>query len=186
MKEKIVKANSKQSDDLKIPKRLEKLITFYGQTLFTGEIGKLKDTKIKLHINYKIPPVAQAERRIPFALRKNVQKETEHLEQQDIIEEIISEATPWLSQLVIVAKSDGGVRLCIDMRNANTAIERTGFPTPTLENLIFKLQWAKYFTKLDLNSVFFSPTRTSRRQSVHYSLSNRRSYQEIQTFNIWP
>ena len=81
VKEKIAKANSKQSDDSKIPKRLEKLITSYRQTLFTGEIGKLKDTKIKLHINDKIPPVAQAERRIPFALRKKVQREIEHLEQ---------------------------------------------------------------------------------------------------------
>ena len=88
--------------------------------------------KNKLHINDKIPPVAQAEGGIPFALRKNVQKEIEHLEQQDI-EDITYEATPWLSQLVIVPKSVGGVRLCVDMRNANTAIERTRFPTPAVE-----------------------------------------------------
>ena len=85
VKEKIVKRNSKQSDDSKIPKRLEKLIPSYRQTLFTGEIGKLNDTKIKLYINDKIPSVAQAEHRIPFALRKKVQKEIEHLEQQNII-----------------------------------------------------------------------------------------------------
>ena len=85
VKEKIIKTNSKQSDDSKIPKRLEKLIPSYRQTLFTGEIGKLNDTKIKLHINDKIPSVAQAEHRIPFALRKKVQKEIEHLEQQNII-----------------------------------------------------------------------------------------------------
>ena len=105
VKEKIVKANNKQSDDSKIPKRLEKLINSYRQKLFTGEIGKLKGTKIKLHINDKVPPVAQAERRIPFALRKKVQKQIEHLEEQDIIEDITSEATPWLGQLVIVPKS---------------------------------------------------------------------------------
>ena len=58
----------------KIPKRLEKLITFYRQILFTGKIGELKDAKIKLHINDKIPPFAQEERRIPFALRKKVTK----------------------------------------------------------------------------------------------------------------
>ena len=40
------------------------------------------------------------------------------------------------------------------MRNANTAIERTRFPTPTVDDLIFKLKEAKYFTKLDLNSAF--------------------------------
>ena len=106
MKENIVKTNSKQSNDSKIPKPLEKLIASYRQTLFTGGIGKLKDTKIKLYVNDKIPSVVQPEPRILFALRKKVQKEIEHLEQQDIIEDITSVATPWLSQLVIVPKSD--------------------------------------------------------------------------------
>ena len=40
------------------------------------------------------------------------------------------------------------------MRNAITAIERTRFPTPTVDDLIFKLNRAKCFTKLDLNSAF--------------------------------
>ena len=40
------------------------------------------------------------------------------------------------------------------MRNANTTIERTCFPTPTVYDLIFKLKGAKCFTKLDLNSAF--------------------------------
>ena len=156
VKEKIVKVNIKQSqsDGSKISKRLQKLITSYRQTLFTGKIEKLKDTKIKLHINDKIPPVAQAKRRIPFVLMEKAQKEIEHLEQQDIIADITSQATPCLSQLVIVPKSDGGVRLCIDMRNFNTATERTRFPTPTVDDLIFKQKGAKYFTKLDLNSAF--------------------------------
>ena len=118
-KEKKVKANRKQFDDSKIPKTLQKLINSYQQNLFTGKIGKLKDTKIKLHINDKVPSIVQAEHRIPFALRKKieqnktknrtkkiVQKQIEHLEQQDIIEDITSEATPWLSQLVIVPKSN--------------------------------------------------------------------------------
>ena len=140
VKEKVVKANNKQSNDSKIPKRLEKLITSYWQNFFFGKIGKLKDAKIKLHINDKIPPFALAERRIPFALRKKLQKEIEHLEQQDIIQDITSEATLWLSQLVIVPKSDGGVRVCIDMRNAKMAIERTRFPTPTVDDLIFELK----------------------------------------------
>ena len=93
VKEKVVKANNKQSNDSKIPKRLEKLITSYWQNFFIGKIGKLKDAKIKLHINDKIPPFAQTEHRILFASRKNIQKEIEDLEQQDIIEDITSEAT---------------------------------------------------------------------------------------------
>ena len=112
---------------------------------------QLKGTKIKLD---KVPPVAQAKRRMPFALKKKVEKQIEHLEQRDIVEDITSEATPWLSQLVIVPKSNDDVRFCIDMRNADTAIERTHASNPTLDDLIFKLKGAKYFTKLDLNSAF--------------------------------
>ena len=91
---------------------------------------------------------------MPFALRRKVQKQTEHLEQQDIVEDITSEATTWLSQLAIVPKSNSDVRLCIDKRNANTVIQRSRFPTPTVDDLIFKLQGAKYFTKSDLNYAF--------------------------------
>ena len=59
------------------------------------------------------------------------------------MEDIIPEATPWLSQLVIVQKNNGDVRLCIDMRNANKAIERTRFPTLALDDLIYILKRAK-------------------------------------------
>ena len=50
VKEKKKKANKKLSDDSKNLKRLEKLINPYQQRLFTGKIGKLKDTKIKRDI----------------------------------------------------------------------------------------------------------------------------------------
>ena len=40
------------------------------------------------------------------------------------------------------------------MRNANTATEKTRFPTPTVNDLIFRLKNTQYFTKLDLNAAF--------------------------------
>ena len=40
------------------------------------------------------------------------------------------------------------------MRNVNTAVERTRFPTPTVDDVIFRLKNAQYFTKLDLNAAF--------------------------------
>ena len=110
--------------------------------------------KIKLHINEPVPIVAQAERRIPFSLRESICAEIKILEEQDIIEDVTSEATCSLSQLVIVPKPGNKICLCIDMRNANTAIERTGFPTPTVDDLIFWLKNTQYFTKLDLNAAF--------------------------------
>ena len=83
-----------------------------------------------IHINVNVAPVAQRERRISFALREKVQKEIEQLEQL-IFEDVSGKRTPWLSQLVVVPKGEKGIRLCIDMRNANTAITRTRYPTLT-------------------------------------------------------
>ena len=79
------------------PQRLRTLIQTYRQSLFIGEIGKLKDTKTKLHLSELIPPVAQAERCIPFSLGESVHAEIRNLEEQVIIEDVTSEATPRLS-----------------------------------------------------------------------------------------
>ena len=137
-----------------IPNRLKPLLKIYETSLFSGNIGRLKEHTVKLHIKENVPPVAQRERRIPFALRKRVHTELAELEKQGIIEDITDKPTPWLSPMVIVPKGKNGIRLCLDMRNANKAIERTRYPTPTVEDLTVKLRKAKKFSKLDLKSAF--------------------------------
>ncbi len=63
------------------------------------------------------------QRRIPFHVREKVKAELEQLENSDIIERVPeSQPTPWVSPVVVVPKKDGGVRLCVDMRQANSAI----------------------------------------------------------------
>ena len=115
----------------------KKITSAYWQGLFAGKIKKLKDREIKLNINKPMSPVAQGERRIPFSLKESVRAEIKNLEEQDIIEDVISEAPSWWGQLVIVPKSGNKICLCTDMRNANTAIKRTRFPTPTVDDLNF-------------------------------------------------
>ena len=79
-------------------------------SLFHG-IGKLKGVEVKLHINPTVQPVAQQARRIPFHLRKKVEKELEHLEQQGIIEKVDG-LTPWVSPLVVIPKKWRCTHLC--------------------------------------------------------------------------
>ena len=136
------------------PTRLQPLINYYKEKIFSGKIGKFKDFQIKLHIDEKVPTVAQAERRIPFALRKKVQAEVEKLEKLEIIEDVTGQPTPWLNPIVAVPKGNGSIRLCLDMRSANKAITRTRYPTPTVDDLLIKLRGSQHFTKLDLNAAF--------------------------------
>ena len=78
---------------------------------------------MKLHIDETVTPVAQSARRIPFHLRKKVSTELKKLEEQDIIEKVEG-PTPWVSPLVVIPKKNGNVRLCVDMRMPNQAIQR--------------------------------------------------------------
>jgi len=117
--------------------------------IYTG-IGKLKNQTVKLHINKDVTSVAQKNRRTPFHLREKVEKEIKKLLQDDIIEEVKNESTPWVSPIVTPPKKNGDVRLCVDMREANKAIERERHPMPTVDELIHDMNGAKVFSKLDL------------------------------------
>jgi len=103
-KESGVKASS-LAEKNSVPESLTKLIDSFGETVFNNTVGKLKDYEVKLHIDKTVPPVAQKERRIPFAFREKVNKELEKLERAGIIEDVTDEPTPWLNLLVIVPKT---------------------------------------------------------------------------------
>ena len=73
-------------------------------------------------------------------------KELINLEEQGIVEKV-EVPTPWVSPLVIIPKKNGEVRLCIDMRRANKAINRERHPGPTVDDLVHNLNGATVFTK---------------------------------------
>ena len=127
----------------------EQLVHQYPN-LFHG-IGKLQGVEVALHIDPTITPVAQQARRIPFHLHKKVEEELEHLEQHGIIEKVDG-PTPWVSPLVLIPKKNGDVRICVDMRMVNKAINRERHPTPTVDDLIHILNGAMMFSKLDLRA----------------------------------
>ena len=54
------------------------------------------------------------------------------------------------------------MRVCVDMRRANEAIIRETDPTPTIENVLYDLNGATVFSKIDLKwgSTRSSYTRT--------------------------
>lgn len=119
--------------------------------VFTG-VGKLKDYKVKLHIDENVTPIAQKYRRIPFHIRQQLEEYLEREERLGIIEKSKG-ATPWVSPIVIVPKpkSPEQIRVCIDMRAPNTAIQRERHNVPTLDELTTMLSGARVFSKLDLN-----------------------------------
>ena len=111
----------------------------------------MKGTQVKLAIDLEVQPVNQSHRRIPFHRRKAVDECVEQLLRDDVIEKVPGPHT-WINLVVFVPKNSGKLRLCIDMREANKAIGRHRFVTPTLDDIITKMNGAKIFSKLDMNS----------------------------------
>ena len=130
--------------------KAEQLCQTYS-SIFEG-IGKLKDVEVDLHIDPNAQPVQQPHRRIPFHVRKDVEKELKSMMDNDLIEEVDGGATPWVSPIVVAPKpkSPNEVRICVDMREPNRAIKRTRYLIPTVDDIIVDLNGAKVFSKLDL------------------------------------
>jgi len=126
---------------------VQEIVNKYND-VFNG-VGKLKDYQLKIHINADVTPVAQPQRRVPFHVRQDVEKKLQELQDLDIIEDVEG-PTPWVSPLVAVPKSNGEVRVCVDMRRANEAVVRERHPIPTLEETLQSLNGAVVFSKLDL------------------------------------
>ena len=120
--------------------------------LFTG-LGKLVDHQVKLHVKPDSKPVIQNARRIPFSMRKKVEEKIAELEKLDIIESVDG-PTHFQSPIVVVPKSSGDIRICVDMRQANESVERERFPMPTVEEVLVEMNGSKVFSKLDLNMGF--------------------------------
>ena len=73
------------------------------------------------------------------------------MEETCIIERV-TEATEWCAPMVSVQKSNGKLRICVDLARLNSAVKHSRFVLPTLEDIEPKLAGARYFSKLDTSS----------------------------------
>ena len=92
-------------------------------------------------------PVQHSPRRLPVALQKDVKKKIMELEEKGIIKKAV-EPSEWIYGMVIVAKSQN-IRLCLDPKDLNRAVQRPKFQMPTLEELLPELSKARIFSSFD-------------------------------------
>ncbi|XP_062601076.1 uncharacterized protein K02A2.6-like [Saccostrea cucullata] len=106
-----------------------------------------------LQTDPSIKPVVHPPRKIPVALRDKLKTELERLTEKEIITPV-TEPTPWVNNLVIVEKPNK-LRICLDPRDLNGAIQRSHYPMPTVEELLPDLNKAKVFSVADAKNGFW-------------------------------
>ena len=144
--------------------------------VFQG-VGKLKNYQESLHIDDSVKPIAQPIRRLPFGLWEKVDSKLNELLREDIIEEVISVYTKWVSPVVAVPKSNQDIRLCVDMRKANTAIIRERHYVPTIEEVLSDLQASTIFSKCDLKWGFHQIELDEKSRDITTFITHRGLYQ---------
>lgn len=92
-------------------------------------------------------------RTVPVALKKRLREKLDSLIAEGDVRKI-EEPTEWVSSLVIVEKPNGDLRLCIDPKDLNKAIQREPYRLPTKSD-ITSTSGACYFTKLDASPGFY-------------------------------
>ncbi len=109
-----------------------------------------------IHLRSGVQPVQQKLRRLPFSIRNEVSMELQKLVKQDVIEPV--DASEWVSSIVVTIKKDGGIRLCVDLREPNKAVVVDSFPLPHMEEMFVNLCGATVFSTLDLQSAYHQVT----------------------------
>ena len=122
---------------------------------FSG-LGKLRNHKVKLHTKADAKPVAVQMRAMPYHLQERGHMAIEEMLTDGVIEEHPRhEPAPWVSNCVLAPKPDGGIRITLDARAVNKAIEPTNSPIPRPEDIKAKLAGCRVFSKMDLKSAFW-------------------------------
>lgn len=117
-----------------------------------SKFSKIKGILVEIPLRKDVKPVAQPYRRIPAPMQIKVDKKVDELLAQGIIEKVDG-PSKWISPMVPVPKQDD-IRICIDMRQANLAVERVNYPLPTIDDFLPHLGKAKLFSRLDIKQAF--------------------------------
>ncbi|KAA3673036.1 uncharacterized protein DEA37_0006413 [Paragonimus westermani] len=102
--------------------------------------------------------------------------------QRDVIEEANS---PYNSPVLLVKKSNGKYRFCVDFRRLNEVTQNTVVPIPSVADIFDKIQQAKLFTVLDLRSGYWQvPIKPTDREKTAFTVGEKQYQFERMPFGL--
>ena len=132
--------------------------------IFTG-IGKFPGPQYKFQLKPNAKPARHAPRRVPIHLQETFHQEIKNLEHLQILEPI-KEVTEWVNSFIIVEKktdpqaepdqsSKKKLRICLDPRDLNEALECEPYYTRSIKEILGKFHGMTRFTIADFNKGFW-------------------------------
>ena len=164
-------SNSKDSIDPDsvefIPLTEEKVKEVY-KDVFEG-LGTFPGEPYKLKLKPNAVPAKHRPRKVPVHLQEEFHSEVKKLVEMDVLEPV-TEQTEWVNSYVIVEKKilvDSNsshapnhsikkkLRLCLDPRDLNEALEREPYYCRSIDELIAKFSEAEFFSIVDMDKGYW-------------------------------
>ena len=126
-------------------------------------IGRFPGDPYKFHLKPDHKLARHAPRKVPVHLETAFKEEIDSLVSQGILEEV---HTDWVNSYVIVEKDTGNshapnhtvkkkLRICLDPRDLNEALEREPYHTRSVDEITAKLQGMTVFTIVDFKKGYW-------------------------------
>ncbi|KAI5748437.1 hypothetical protein M8J77_025507 [Diaphorina citri] len=129
----------------------EEIVNSY-RSAFEG-IGKFP-TEYEIRMEKGESPTIKPPRRVAYTLLPKLEKTLNKLVEQKIIQKV-DHPKEWCSNLVLVEKPNGDLRICLDPIDLNKQIKSEHFLIPTLDEIKSKLSGKRFFSVLDLKDGFY-------------------------------
>ena len=134
--------------------------------VFQG-LGKFPGEPYKLRLKPDAVPAKHRPRKVPVHLQEAFHEEVERLVKIDVLEPV-TEPTEWVNSFVVVEKVidssnahsphhsiKKSIRLCIDPKDLNEALEREPYYSRSIDELISMFAGAKVFTIVDMDKGYW-------------------------------
>ena len=163
--DRVVGSNNHSLSIADLPLTQDKVESTYAD-IFQG-LGKFPGEPYKLRLKPDAVPAKHRPRRVPVHLQDAFHEEVERLVKIDVLEKV-TEPTEWVNSFVIVEKVidssnahspnhviKKSIRLCIDPKDLNEALEREPYYSRSIDELISIFAGAKVFTIVDMDKGYW-------------------------------
>ena len=131
----------------------QQLIQEYAD-VFTDDEEKLKPMRCepsRVELVEEAKPIrVSTARKIAYAYREETKKELDRMVDQGIVVPVGDVATEWCHPMVVVEKSNGGIRICVDLTKVNKYVKRPTHPGPSPREIVNDIPPnQRFFSTLD-------------------------------------
>ena len=133
--------------------KLFELLTLHADVFADSkdDVGQTDVTQHQIHTG-EARPIHQPPRRLAAGQKQEVRELLQKMQDRGIIR---PSSSPWASPIVLVRKSNGSLRFCVDYRKINKVTRKDAYPLPRIDDALDTLSGCRWFTTLDLISGYW-------------------------------